>query len=67
MIKGQRLDLQFIDRSVDSNTFWNENIFKLLDIVYTVNNIYVYKLEDGQYIYTKRKFKKLFSNSEKTL
>ena len=67
MIKGQRLDLQFIDRSVDSNTFWNENIFKLLNIVYTVNNIYVYKLEDGQYIYTKRKFKKLFSKSEKTL
>ena len=67
MIKGQRLDLQFIDRSVDSNTFWNENICKLLDIVYTVNNIYVYKLEDGQYIYTKRKFKKLFSKSEKTL
>ena len=67
MIKGQRLDLQFIDRSVDSNTFWNENIFKLLDIVYTMNNIYVYKLEDGQYIYTKRKFKKLFSKSEKTL
>ena len=67
MIKGQKLDLQFTDRSVDSNTFWNENIFKLLDIVYTVNNIYVYKLEDGQYIYTKRKFKKLFSKSEKTL
>ena len=67
MIKGQRLDLQFIDRSVDSNTFWNENIFKLLDIVYTMNNVYVYKLEDGQYIYTKRKFKKLFSKSEKTL
>ena len=67
MMKGQKLDLQFIDRSVDSNTFWNENIFKLLDIVYTVNNIYVYKLEDGQYIYTKRKFKKLFSKSEKTL
>ena len=67
MMKGQKLDLQFIDRSVDSNTFWNENICKLLDIVYTVNNIYVYKLEDGQYIYTKRKFKKLFSKSEKTL
>ena len=67
MMKGQKLDLQFIDRSVDSNTFWNENIFKLLDIVYTVNNIYVYKLEDGQYIYTKRKFKKLFSKSEKKL